>query len=208
MWLNSRGFQVGYLIFQEVLPLLVVFCFSRARSIRQFLNEVGAAKRLTRVGWYASWIAIALGLLGVYAVTQRLAPMDYAYRRFSYNGDWSRWFFIVYGVVLVPFCEETVMRGFLYPAFRRGYGKGVSTLLVLGVGTVFHWSRMSDSLPAFMCIGLLMLLLCVVREQTGSLWDCILGHAVYNATGLMSWPFYVIPVVLLWPLVGIRKKEL
>jgi membrane protease YdiL (CAAX protease family) len=44
-------------------------------------------------------------------------------------------------------------------------------------------------------------LLCVVRERTGSLWDCLLCHAVYNLVGKHLWIPAVVVVVLFLPIV-------
>lgn len=198
-WLGTFSFRAGFIVFLLGLPLLVAFWFSRARSIRQFLSHVGLRGRPTLFGWWSAWLAIGIGFLGVYGVAKGWAHPDQRYRAFYNRGEVAVWFFAVCGTVLVPICEEMVTRGFLYRAFRGSYGPFLSTILILGVDTSSHWARISHSVFAFACIGLLTILLCVMRERTGNLWNCVLFHAAFNAASFLRWPVYVIGMILLFP---------
>jgi uncharacterized protein len=109
------------------------------------------------------------------------------------------WSYAICIVLLTPFYEETVMRGFLYRAFRGSYGVLASAAFVLLVVAYFHWGLLSRPL-SFACIALGSLLLCGIREWTGSLWNCILFHAAYNATVTLRWPFYVFGLLAVLPL--------
>jgi membrane protease YdiL (CAAX protease family) len=123
-------------------------------------------------------------------------------------------FFALKTILLVPFYEEVVTRGFLYRAFRGTYGVPSSVFVVVLFSGYFHWSSVSRSLFTFFSLALLWVLLCIVRETTTSLWNCILCHSVYNCAGLHLWLPAAIALVLLLPFVvgptvGVwRKREL
>ena len=90
------------------------------------------------------------------------------------------------------------MRGFLYRAFRGSYGILLSVLSSFCIVTYFHWGLLSNPL-VFVCLTAGAILLCTIREWTGSLWNCILFHAVYNASVTLDWPWYVLGMFILLP---------
>ena len=78
------------------------------------------------------------------------------------------------------------MRGFMYRAFRSSYGVISSTLLILAVSGLLHlfvFRSLGDVAVCAVTWGLL----CQVRERSLSLWDCVLGHAVWNAVAYGDW---------------------
>ncbi len=83
------------------------------------------------------------------------------------------------------------MRGFFYRAFRGSYSVAVSTLLILGITAVTHWSQFYHSWIAAVDLSALTVLQCFLRERTGNLWDCILCHLVFNVTG--AFPSLLVP---------------
>jgi membrane protease YdiL (CAAX protease family) len=198
-WLSTVFSRGAFMVLDCVLWLLIAFWFARVQSVHQFLGRVGLRRRLTLSGWSAAWGAIAIGLLGRYAVAKGWAPPSQSFRAFWFGGAVARWFFILRIVLIVPVYEEIAMRGFLYRAFRGSYGRFISTALVLCVVTFFHWGLVSRAVLAFVCVESGAILLCVIRERTGNLWNCIVFHAAYNATGFLSWPVYVIGMILLFP---------
>jgi len=91
------------------------------------------------------------------------------------------------------------MRGFLYRAFRGSYGRALSTALVICFHTYFHWGLVSRSLYTLVYLSLLQVLLCMTRERTGNVWNCILCHSAYNAAVGVNWATYFIGMILLFP---------
>lgn len=205
--LGSVSFRAGFMVLLQVLPLVVVLWFSCSHSIRDFLCQTGMQSRPTRFGWYSAWVAIGLGFIGVYGVANGWVPPDRIYREFSSRGGWTQLFFFVYGIAIVPLCEEILMRGFLYRAFRGSHGKLLSTVLILCLVTTSHWGRVLHSAFAFLCIGSAAIILCLIREQTESLWDCILFHATFNAAAMFKWQICMIGLILLLPIVISSRRE-
>jgi membrane protease YdiL (CAAX protease family) len=83
-------------------------------------------------------------------------------------------------LLLVPFGEEVVMRGYLYRAFRQGYSIVASIACILGISSFTHLTAMSSSWAAALALLSLNALLCLIRERTNSLWNCIICHLAYN----------------------------
>ncbi len=198
-WLGTLFATGTRMVFQCVLWLLIAFFFARVRSLRDFLNGAGLTRRPSLFGWFTAWVAIGIGFLSIYGSTRGWSPPPQIARSFYHAAIASRWFYIIRLVAIVPVYEETVMRGFIYRAFRGTYTPFVSTVLVLCVGVFFHWGLVSDSLYAFAYLSLIAISLCVIRERTDSLWNCILFHAAYNATVSVRWPIYAIGMLLLLP---------
>jgi membrane protease YdiL (CAAX protease family) len=78
-------------------------------------------------------------------------------------------------VVVAPFCEETVFRGFLYPVAKRFAGPWVAAVFS---GLVFAAAH--DNVPALLPLFVLGAGLSVAYELTGSLWAPIFIHFCFN----------------------------
>jgi membrane protease YdiL (CAAX protease family) len=205
-WLNAHSnlTQGALMLIQSSLSLLAVFLFARTRSLQDFFAQVGASRHPTLSGWFAAWVAIGIGFLALYGSAKQWIPPDQLVRDFYYQGGAAKWFFIIYGVLVAPFSEEVVRRGFLYRAFRGSFKPLPSTCFVLCVHAYFHWGLISHSFYTLSCLILVEVLLCFIREWTGNLWNCVLCHAVYNATQDLPWYIYTIVLILLLPYCAYR----
>lgn len=86
-------------------------------------------------------------------------------------------------VVLAPLAEEILFRGFLYTEFRRKANLVVSSLLVSVFFAGFHLQLGSGHPPlwsGFVDTFVLSLVLCYVREKTGSIWYGVGIHSLKN----------------------------
>ena len=89
--------------------------------------------------------------------------------------------FLLLGVVVAPFLEELLCRGFLYRAFERDWGwlpAMIATSVLFGIYHPFFLNAFVGSI-VFVC----------VLRRSGSLRACVYVHAFSN---LMMW----------WPLMG------
>src|SRR5262245_44247384 len=197
-WLATPFATIGLRVFRAVWMLLVVLLFARPCSIYQFLRLTGLSWQPTLLGWFAAWIGVGIGWLNLYGIIQGWIPRNQVSTNFYHVGGVMWWSYASYLVLLAPFYEETVMRGFLYRAFRGSYKPLPSILLVLCVVVYFHWGFLTEPLT-FTCMVVVMVLLCLIRERTGSLWNCILVHAAYNATVTLRWPIYVFGMIVVLP---------
>ena len=81
--------------------------------------------------------------------------------------------------VVAPLAEETFFRGYFYGALRNWRGPWLAALLT---GLVFGGVHAGGTNAVFLVpLAVLGVVLCVVRERTGSLLPCIALHAINNA---------------------------
>jgi len=92
-------------------------------------------------------------------------------------------------VVLPPIVEEIVFRGFLFTSMRRWSGFLVAALITSFIFALFHLPEGGSSGPLYIAAldtFILSLVLCYVREKTGSLWASITLHAIKNGVAYAS----------------------
>ena len=99
-------------------------------------------------------------------------------------------------VVLPPLVEEFVMRGFLFSRLRTQIRFGYSAIIV---SLVFGAAHLPSGKVGLLWIGaldtfLLSLVLCYLREKTGSLWPSIGLHGLKN--GLAFLLVFVFPNII------------
>jgi membrane protease YdiL (CAAX protease family) len=86
-------------------------------------------------------------------------------------------------VVLPPFVEELLVRGFLYTSLRKWFRFAWAMLVTSLVFAAAHLPQGGDSGPLYIAAidtFLLSVVLCYVREKTGTLWPGIVLHAIKN----------------------------
>jgi membrane protease YdiL (CAAX protease family) len=129
------------------------------------------------------------------------APIDEAFRKPE-----AAWFMVFFGILLAPFFEEMLFRGFLVPAFCTAYdwcveritkrpapwpdedGKTVWTTPAMVTGSILvsipfammHGAQTGYSLGPFLLLFCVSLVLCWVRLSLHSLAASTLVHASYN----------------------------
>ena len=200
-WASPFGTGVIYLI-SDAAWLVAPLWFSRVEAVRDFLEPAGLRRGFTVFGWCAAWLAIGIALIDAYGASKGWTAASRVHHAAGYAGFTAAWcYFTLLAVVIAPFCEEVATRGFLYRAFRGRYSFLITTVLIICFSAFFHRSSVLRSLFTFGCLAALWLLLCVVRGRTGSLWDCLLCHAVYNLVGTHLWIPAVVVVLLILPIV-------
>lgn len=85
------------------------------------------------------------------------------------------WIFIV-AVVLAPFSEEIVFRGFLFGGLARKWGAIWAAIVSSLVFAAMH----GYSLTGFLVVTVYGLVFCWLYQRSGSLWPGIVAHAVIN----------------------------
>jgi membrane protease YdiL (CAAX protease family) len=108
------------------------------------------------------------------------------------------WLLVVGTILIAPFFEEIVFRGFLYGAFRSSYGIVFSTVATMVISSYFHWGLFMISPFGMLCGTILGIFLCWVRERTGNTWVCILCHAAYNATVTRQWMLVLVAIAVVF----------
>ena len=83
-------------------------------------------------------------------------------------------------VVCAPLAEELVFRGLLYSWLAGVIGRTPAVILS---GLMFGVAHLN--LVALVPLSVFGMLLAIVHERTGSLWPCIVLHALFNGTAVM-----------------------
>ena len=92
--------------------------------------------------------------------------------------------FILVAVVMAPLFEEIVFRGFLFRGFANSWGWKWGAL---ASGVVFALAHLQ--LDIFVPLAVLGVALAWVYRRTGSLWTCIVMHALFNGIAVAAWAF-------------------
>ncbi len=78
-------------------------------------------------------------------------------------------------VIVAPITEEIFFRGFIYPYFKKKFGK-VKGIILNGI--IFGLAHSSFWLFFATCLG--GSILALIYERTESIYSCILAHSVWN----------------------------
>ena len=92
-------------------------------------------------------------------------------------------------VILPPLTEEILMRGMLYTSLRKVMKFGVAALLTSAIFASAHLSEAASGGPLWIAAidtFTLSLVLCYLREKTGSLWPGITLHGIKNGIAFVA----------------------
>ena len=188
-WLNNSVLaQFIFVVFAEGLVLTALYAWFR--GYHTALSVIGWVKPRLRdiaVG-LSGWVVYLLLFLVFVGLLQHYFP------HFNVNQEQQIGFNHVTGssnlvmafislVILPPLAEELLMRGFLYTSFRKRLNVVTSILLTSAIFASAHLPEGGAAGPLW--IGaidtfILSLILCYMREKTGSLWPGITAHALKN----------------------------
>jgi membrane protease YdiL (CAAX protease family) len=188
--------RLAYIAALDGLLLATVVGFSRTVSPRDFLVKIGLHRQPTLAGWSAGWVALGLAVLDHYGASRGwTASARIPTERDGYSAE-SLLFLITTGVFIGPLVEEIVTRGYLYRALRASFTLIPSVGLVICFSAFFHAGSISLSAFTAACLISLWVALCVVRERSESLWNCMFCHGIYNAAAVRQWALCAAGMIL------------
>lgn len=176
--------------------VVLAYLFSREGSIQGFIRSAGFARRPTVSGWFVTWGAIGAGVMELYLLRKGSSNASESAHNFYSGGEAAWTFFVIFTIVVAPFCEEALIRGFLYSAFRVSFGIVASMCFVTCVQVYFHWGVVSHDLVAFSFLVGGGIMLCLLRERTGNTWNCVLFHGAFNAIVTRQWSVCFVGMLL------------
>jgi hypothetical protein len=176
-----------------VFALGTVILIIRPSSVHEFLDYFDLRLNICEIKVISLLLGFCLGFAGVilskYNLVDSSRNPNFS-QIFKESNFYIKYFFAL-ALIVFPFIEEIVMRGFIYRIFRDYYGILFSSGLVLLIVLVTHWSAMTASVPAFLILCIVQVVLCLIYEKTNCLWNSIICHATYNATlGIYDLLFY------------------
>jgi membrane protease YdiL (CAAX protease family) len=193
-WLtNSVPAQFFYVLLAEAITVGAIYLF--LRHFKQGFKAIGLKR--------PHWRDPGFGLLAfpayfvVYAV---VLSVIYHFIHLNLNQQQNIGFTNVHGslqliltffslVVLPPLAEEIMMRGFLFSSLQKAMPVLWAALLTSAIFASAHLPEGGSSGPlwvGFIDTFTLSLVLCYLRQKTGSLWAGITLHALKNAVAFVS----------------------
>ena len=174
---HNAGARPLYYIGSRLLALVVCVYFAKVRTQQDLVT--GFALRPASPGFL-----MLAAMLGIWIAF---------FLRFTEPGGSVHHFRAYFGIsslilLVGPLFEETVMRGFFYPAFRNATPLAISILFAFVVdAAVFHVRTFLIPL-ALVGVGVVNVASCLLREHTKSLWPCIVFHTSYNLPfAILEW---------------------
>lgn len=183
--LNSAVVQFWASVMAYVLALVIILgIFTAIRNSMQGLVKLLAISERPKlnaayyvvIGYGAyfllsfTFVLLAQSLIPGFSVDQK---QEVGFEQLGTQIEYIMAFIAL--VVLAPIIEETIFRGFLFTQIRQKYNFWVSALVVSLVFGLVHlqWNVGID-------VFALSLVLCYVREKTGSIWTGVGLHMVKN----------------------------
>jgi membrane protease YdiL (CAAX protease family) len=169
---------IGFLMFRQVNPL-----------------QVFGIQKLEGINWMkkaAIWFLTLYPLIFLVQIFVeslmggRAAPQPLVQFLMSNSNLSDRLLVGFLAVIVAPFTEELIFRGYLYGVIRRYTGRGTAILITSCLFAGIH-----QYLPAFFGLFLLALGLSLVYEATGCLLVSIFMHSLFNLIGVLA--------AVLWP---------
>ena len=165
------------------VALAVIWLFLRPPSVGEFFGQLGLRFPPRGIRISLIVLGVALGFAGNYLGSKFLTweAVKSTFMKAYTNGSFEGAYLFAIGLVVRPFFDELVMRGFLYQSFRKSYGLWASLAVILLLATLGQWRSATASIWFFLFFALLEITLCVIYEKTKNLWNCIALHVAYNA---------------------------
>jgi len=176
-WLHSPSGLLATYICSVLVFLAITIHFSKVKNLQSFRIYFGFVppKLYTVIGAMLSGAAIAA--LVVYSVNIRiLAPHNKFAESFG-NANIGYFNFLM---LLAPFWEEVIIRGYIYKALRQDYSIAVSICCILVITVFSHFSPIFSAPLAAIPLLSLNIIILLFREKTNSIWNCIACHCAYN----------------------------
>lgn len=92
------------------------------------------------------------------------------------------YYFAAFAILIAPFTEELIFRGFLYPIFENHGGRSVAVVMTALIFSGLHVFQLWGSWPAIGLIVGVGFVLSLTRAVTGLLTPCWIVHLAYNTT--------------------------
>ena len=184
--LFTMGMVIAYLLGQllPVLWMVSKLCPGCDAMTRLFGLFPSASRNLFPLRWaIVMAIAVAGGIIAFEELLMVIAP-DFSWT--AQPEDWLRLDMLdnhgrkavglLVAVLVAPFCEEILYRGFVFGALRRKIPPISAALVSSAIFATVHWY----SLTGWCVVFLMGLLFCWLFQRTNSLWPGVLAHAIYN----------------------------
>lgn len=165
----------------DILILLFIYFTVKLKYNAPFLESLKwRPSRELRVSRYIPvGIVLALAVLG--ASTLFPNPQESPIEKLL-KVPLTAFLFATLGVLVAPFVEEVIFRGFLYPVVERRLGKTSAVVATALLFSAVHVSQLWGSWPAIVLITVVGFTLSSVRARSDALLPSFVIHLAYNST--------------------------
>ncbi len=183
-WLLLGHEGVYLILFQALLDLLVllfVYFTIRLKCNAPFLESIKWRPRDRIEARYYLLVGIGLALAVVAASAVMPSPSPPPIEKLL-NVPLTAFLFAVLGVLVAPFVEEIIFRGFIYPVVERWLGRAAAIAATALLFSSVHVGQLWGSWPAIVLITVVGFTLSVTRARTDALLPSFVIHLAYNST--------------------------
>ncbi len=192
-WLQNNVFGTfAFLLIIQITTIVLVRTFLKLRD-KGFgflgLNKPNLKHVVSALGGYG--VYFVLYLVGIVLAKAFIPSLDLEKEQeLGFSTSTSGWPLLVVFISLVilpPLIEEIVARGFLYSGLRTKLTFGVSAIITSLLFAAAHLNGARDGLLWVAAIDtfILSMVLCYLREKTGSLWPPIGVHMLKNGVAFV-----------------------
>lgn len=191
---SSTAGQFAYVLIVEVLSLLAVAYFLRAYKQKWSVIGFKRPRFIDVAIGLAAYPIYFVVLAGVLVLVSHFVPsvdlnQEQQLGFDNVQGTAALMMTFVSLVVLPPLVEEVVVRGLIFTSLRKKLKFIGAALLTSLIFAAAHLPEGGDSGPLYIAAidtFLLSVVLCFLREKTGSLWAGITLHALKNSVAFVS----------------------
>ena len=194
-WLNdSVGAQFAYILVAETLVVVAIVLFLRHK--KESLSSIGVTPFRSKFLPYA-----AIGYGAYFGIYILVATLIYTFvpgidvdqeQQVGFDGATGA---LELGltfaslVIIPPLVEEFLFRGFLFSAVRK-YFSLVTTTIVVSILFALGHLQFGNGAPLLWIAAIdtfvLSVILCVLREKTGSIWSGVIINALKNGVAFTA----------------------
>jgi membrane protease YdiL (CAAX protease family) len=183
---GMAGYFAQELLYGAILLLAAAY-FARTETRAIFWKGFGLDRKPTDRVWFGIVCAVVIGGLSRLPVSRGwgndLSGASLDAIRSMVAPD--KFLYLALVLVITPWFEEVIFRGFLYKAFRGSYPASLSMVLLVAWTAWTHWPAYHHSWLTAVSLSALCVLLCYLREKSESLWDCVLTHCAFAASMML-----------------------
>ena len=178
---NEGIYLIFYQALLDVVILLFIYFTITLKYNSPFLKSIKwkSSQALRVAPFIPLGILLALAVAGVSALFP--SPSELPIEKLLKQPH-AAFFFASLGIVVAPFVEEVVFRGFIYPVVESWIGSFGAIVATAALFSVVHISQLWGSWPAIGLISIVGLTLSIVRAKTDSLFPSFVVHLAYNTT--------------------------
>lgn len=131
--------------------------------------------------WLYILYGFALSFLVIAATAKSKTPEHAPIQEIMKNPQMA-FAFMGMAVLIAPFVEETIFRGYLYPLFAKSFGIWASIILTGTLFGVMHGTQLGWAWPNVLALTGVGIVFTLVRSRAETVFASYLMHLGYNST--------------------------